>query len=139
MGRLFEKQLDVLLEDSTLFAAPVAKARELADVESQAETLKSELRQELDTLLNRLSLEIRKRSQALTTTQGRDGLLRVTYRNFRNGLSIRPDLESHRYIVGSTPFEREFLKANSYKLNLGPEVVAEAVVEHFKTKYKSIK
>lgn len=139
MGKLFSRALDVILEDQSLFANAAFKSEELKDAQSTVANLEGELEGEIDTLLNRLALEIRRKNPRLTVSHGNNGTLRVNYGRWRKGLDLGINLNSNEFKVGPSKFEREFLKHHHYILNQGVEMVAGAVADFFSKKYRSMR
>lgn len=139
MGRLFDKALDIILEDQSLFAPAVAKSQELNTAKNAVIDLEGELQNEVDALLNQLALEIRRKSPRLTVTLGRNGVVRVNFGRFPKALDFGVDLTKNMFKVGSSKFEREFLRNHHYILGQGADLVADAVADFFSKKYKAMR
>ena len=136
---MIEHSIDIILENSELFLSASEAAQKLADARKVVEAAEGNLRQEVDTLNNRLALEIRHNNPALSVMIGRDGKCVVRYRNSGNILSFTADPETHRYICGNNPFERRFNRYHGHTLSLGADVLGQAISQFFKQNYRSIK
>lgn len=139
MKRLFQQQVDVILEDIELFE-PVSDAfRTVQDAKMATREAENTLAQEVDALHNCLALEIRRASPALNVTMGRDGHCRVCYKNYNNILSLCADPENECFTVGDSPFERRFRRYHGHCLNCEPRVLGKAVGDFFRQNYRSLR
>jgi len=136
---VIEHSIDIILENSELFLSASEASQKLADARKVVEGAENDLRQEVETLNNRLALEIRHNNPALTVMIGRDGKCVVRYRNSGNILSFTADPETRRFMCGDNPFERRFRRYHGHMLDRGPEMLGEAISRFFKQHYRSIK
>ena len=136
---LFEKTVDVILEGVTAFEPAIAKKQELSDAEGVVDSIKADLRHEIDSLGSQLALEIRRKLSKLTARQNSDGSISIAYGRGNNTLTLKPNVEAQSFEVGSTAFDRRFRRYHGHKLEAELGIIADAVVAFFKQSYRSIK
>jgi hypothetical protein len=136
---LFSKAIDVILEDTEFFVPASEALRKLADAQKVVKEAEQDLQEQIETLHNRLALEIRRENPALNVIMGRDGACTVRYRQFGNALRFNADPETQNFSCGATAFERRFRRYHGHTLDLGVSALGEAVAKFFKQNYRSIR
>ena len=137
--RNFEKQLDVILENTDVFGPASEALGKLSSANDSTREAAAGLQREVDRLNHQLALQIRQHSPSLNVVLGRDGRCTVKYKDYRNSLRLWPNVEHKRFECGDTPFEKAFKRYHGHTLTLEPEIIGKAVADYFKQRYASLK
>ena len=135
----FERRLDVILEENDIFSAALGKLSEVDNAQQGLAGLQAELRENVEQIHGMLATEIRRASQNLDVWLDRSGNVRVKYGNRARSLRIKADARSRSWVVGDSPFERQFAKYNQDALTGDPATLAKAIAHFFKSNYKAMR
>jgi len=137
-NEIFEHAVDLLLEETSMFI-PAAQAQATLDAaHERVAAAERDLKRQIDAVHNQLALEIRQHNPALDVVLGRDGHVVVRYKNYSNVLHLYADVESKKFELGNSPFERRFRRYHGYTLDLGFEILGRAISDFFKQSYSSL-
>lgn len=143
LNSAFQSQLGIIVEDSSVtqaandlleIAAQLSEA--IAQHERSLKDAKLQLENIVEQLNTKLGWEIRRRQGKMMVTH-RNGLVNAGY--YSNNLGFRPDLSRKAWQVEG-PLSRHFKREHpeALELNSSPDLLADAVVNFFKTRYKTL-
>lgn len=134
----FEDSLDLILESEDIFADATGKLGEVNIAQQGLAGLQAELREDLEQIHGRLATEIRRQNHDLDVWLDRTGKVRVKYGSHTRSLCLKADAHTKSWVMGDTPFERQFAKYNHNALEADQTNLAKAISTYFKDNYKAM-
>lgn len=132
-------KLNTILENSELFKPATQALDEFKDAKNAMTEAERKLSEEIETLNNRLALEIRRANPELNVVLTREGKCAIKYKNYNNVLTLKADPTNNQYITGESRFDKRFRRYHGHTLNSTPEILGEAVSRFFTQNYRSLK